>query len=405
MAARASTDRRGSAAAGAGALAGLAIALWIEQTCSAGSSTQMSIVFLDVRLDWRLLAFTIVARARHGFSPAWRRHACVARGSDRRDAGTRPRRPGNAAWVSPARSSSAGGAILAHARGRRGPVHADVQHVGHARYRFRSRSVLMVSLDTRQQRRTGAHAELFDRRDERGSPSARRGARGGAAIAAGRSRRPDFAVGRTRPHAQRSRAPRNRQPAARRVAYRAPITPDSSPPTARDPRRSRLRGAGRLGAQPVAIVNETFVRRYRSRLATIGQRFRAARSPATRLAQSVDGDRRRRRRRPYRRLRDELPPTFDARSRSGWRHRRANFRRACVSKCARRGDSSGAGRVVRPRCSRAAWPRPIGRIDPAIGAQMFTPLARQIDDTLGAGADPRDAVRILRWAPAAAFQD
>ena len=81
----------------------------------------------------------------------------------------------------------------------------------------------------------------------------------------------------------------------------------------------------------------------------------------------------------YRRLRDELPPTFYVPISQWMDGPMANFRRACVSACARRRAHSAKARGAAAQLARGVA-EAIGRVDPAIGI-TFTPLARQIDDT------------------------
>jgi putative ABC transport system permease protein len=135
------------------------------------------------------------------------------------------------------------------------------------------------------------------------------------------------------------------------------------------------------GAPRVAIVNETFVRRLLlSGRRAVGQRFRSAFTQPGRPNPWIEvvgvvGDA------AYRRLRDELSPTFyvpvaqtidpdgvfpasltlSVRAAAGGR-----------SGASARGAAAGLSRGVADA---------IGRVDPAISI-TFTPLARQIDDTL-----------------------
>jgi predicted permease len=128
----------------------------------------------------------------------------------------------------------------------------------------------------------------------------------------------------------------------------------------------------RTGAPPVAIVNETFVRRLMPEGRPISRRFRSAFSQPDRpnpwievVGVAADST--------YSRLRDELPPTFyvpiaqwlDAPTREVPATMRLSLRAV-----------SGAPALLTPRVADG-----VAGVDPAMGV-TFMPLAQQIDDTL-----------------------
>ena len=128
----------------------------------------------------------------------------------------------------------------------------------------------------------------------------------------------------------------------------------------------------RTGAPPVAIVNETFVRRLMPEGRPIGRRFRGAFSQPGRpnpwievVGVAADST--------YSRLRDELPPTFYVPI-AQWLDAPTSEVPATMRLSLR--ASSGAPALLTPRVADV-----IAGVDPAMGV-TFMPLAQQINDTL-----------------------
>ena len=111
-----------------GAALGMLIARWGSQLLVAQLSTQTNTVFLDLALDWRVLAFTsgvtVVTALLFGTAPAFR---AAARRADGSDQGARPRRVERRARQPGQRARRRAGRALGRARRRGRAVHADVR--------------------------------------------------------------------------------------------------------------------------------------------------------------------------------------------------------------------------------------------------------------------------------------
>jgi putative ABC transport system permease protein len=370
--------------AGTGAIAGLAIGQWTSHLLVRQLTTQMTTVFLDVDLDWRVLAFTVsvtLATALFaGVAPALR-----ASGADPIDA-MRERGRG---VTGDRRFGLSSGLVV-------GQVALSLVLVAGAAFFMRTFAtlatldigfdrdpVLVVSIGTRD---TGIdiseRAALFDRITEavRALPGVEHTALSEFAPVSGYTLTIGIDVEHGRQPTDLVQRVEGQLPLD--ASYLMQIGPDFFATYG-----TRLLDGREFTAQDgataprVAIVNETFVRRLLpgGRRAT-GQRFR---SPYTRPGQpnpwieivGVVADT------TYRRLRDDLPPTAYlpvAQMASGPGREFPSSLRLSVRAA---GGRSGAGARNAAAGLARSVAAAIGRVDPGISL-TFTPLARQIDDTL-----------------------
>jgi putative ABC transport system permease protein len=360
---------------GAGALAGLWIAHWGSRLLVRQLSTQSSTVFLHVQIDWRLLAFTTVvtvaAALLVGLAPALRaaRADPIAAIRERGRGVTVDRRFGLASALVIGQVSLS--VVLVFGAGLFVRTFTSLKTLDTG---FDRDPVLVVGLDARGSAVEPAHRAVHFGR----VLDAVRGV-SGVAHAAISSITPvsgsvtDFGVQveHGRPATDLMLMTPGRLP--RDGAYINALTPDwfaTYGTRLIDGRDFEARD--RSGAPPVAVVNETFVRRLMPEGRPIGRRFRNAFSPPGRpnpwievVGVAADST--------YWRLRDELPPTvyvpiaqwLDAPTREVPAMMRLSLRTA-----------TGAPALLTPRVADA-----IAGVDPAMG-MTFMPLARQIDDTL-----------------------
>jgi putative ABC transport system permease protein len=371
--------------AGAGALAGLAIAIWTSRLLVRQLSTQMNTVFLDVRLDWRLLAFTVAI----AFATALVAGVAPALRASRADPIDAIRERGRG--VTGDRRFGLSSALVI------GQVALSLVLVAGAGLFMRTFTtlatldtgfdrdpVLVVAFDARSSNVEPARwAGLFDRvtNEVRDIPGVSHAALSAFAPASGFVT--DFGV-----EVEHGRKPTDFDARVvgqlpRDASYSLPITPEFFATYGTrivDGRDFTMHDGPE--APHVAIVNETFVRRLLvpGRRA-VGQRFRSAftrpgrPNPWMEVVGVVNDT-------TYRRLRDELQPTFYAPI-SQWvddgttRAFPADVR---LSVRAAGGRSGAAARGAAAQLARGVA-EAIGRVDPAISI-TFTPLARQIDDTL-----------------------
>jgi putative ABC transport system permease protein len=370
--------------AGAGALGGLAIALWTSRLLVRQISTQMNMVYLDVGLDWRLIAFTLAITLGTalvaGVAPALR-----ASRADPIDA-IRERSRG----VTGDGRFGLSSLLVA------GQVALSLVLVAGAGLFMRTFTtlatldtgfdrdpLLVVSIDTRDSGVEPAQrAVLFDRVTEavRAVPGVAGAALSQFTPVSGYVNDFGVEVEHGRKPAELALLVVGQLP--RDLSYVSQITPGffAAYGTRFVDGRDFTRQDG-PGAPHVAIVNETFVRRLLvpGRRA-VGQRFRSAftrpgRPNPWREFVGVVSDA------TYRRLRDELPPTFYIPI-SQWADDPQGFPRS-LSLSVRAATADARGRSARGAAAGLARSvaDAIGRVDPAINLS-FTPLAQQIDDTL-----------------------
>jgi putative ABC transport system permease protein len=357
---------------GAGALAGLWIAQWGSRFLVQRLSTQMETVFLDVTIDWRLLAFTtfvaLAAALLVGLAPAIRAAGAdpieAMRGRGRGVTGDR--RIGLTGVLVSGQVALSLVLVIGAGLFVRTFIALSTTDVG-----FDRDPVLVVSVDSQP---TGvappAREALFDRVLEaaRAVPGVAHASLSNITPVSGMVT--DYAV-----EVENGRKPTELVlltpgQLPRDAAYINALTPDWFATYG-----TRL-VAGRdfdardvASASPVAIVNETFVRRLLPDGSALGRRFRSATPRPGRpnpwieiVGVAEDAT--------YRRLRDELPPTFYV----------------PIAQWAA-GEAPGTMRLS----VRAATGTPahlsrsladaIARIDPQFSL-TFIPLARQIDDSL-----------------------
>jgi putative ABC transport system permease protein len=371
--------------AGTGAIAGLAIAQWTSRLLLRQLSTQMTTVFLDVRLEWRLLAFTIAVTLATallaGVAPALR-----ASRADPIDA-MRERGRG----VTGDRRFGLSSALVV------GQVALSLVLVAGAGLFMRTFTTL-ATLDTGFDRdpvlvvsvRTSDsgversdRAALFDRVTEavRALPGVERASLS-SEITPMSGFVNDFGV-----EVEHGRKPTDLNllvegKLPRDASYIMRIGPDffaTYGTRVIDGREFTAQDDG--SAARVAIVNETFVRRLLpGGKRAIGQRFRSAFTRPDRpnpwmeiVGVVADAT--------YRRLRDELPPTFYVPVAQWASGPGGEFPSSLSLSVRAAGGASGA----RARGAAAQLARgvadAVGRVDPALGL-TFTPLARRIDDAL-----------------------
>jgi predicted permease len=360
---------------GAGALAGLGVAQWGSQLLVRQLSTQMNIVFLDVQIDWRLLAFTtavtIATALLVGLAPALRA-ALVDPMDAMRTRGrgvTMDRRFGLAGAL--VIGQVALSLVLVVGAGLLVRTFASLMTVDAG---FDRDPVLIVGLDAQGSAVEPAQRPaLFERVVEavRDVPGVARAAISNITPVSGMVTDFGVEVEHGRPPTDLSLVTPGRLP--RDAAYITALTPDWFATYGTRLVKGRdFDARDRSGAPRVAIVNETFVRRLLQDGDPIGRRFRSAFSRPGRpnpwievVGVAADAT--------YRRLRDELPPTFYV-PMSQWVDDPTREVPATMRLSVR--AATGAPALLQRGVADA-----IARVDPAIG-MTFMPLSRQINDSL-----------------------